>query len=159
MKINKRYSISILVFVVAIVVSILSTYKVKSNADEETLAQVKQQLQEQINMKSQELEEKDKQLEDLNNKVTEQSATIDQLNETVNNLSNSVNNTQIDLNNTKEVQKADKKEITAHADDGDANLQKQIDEVKKTPNDGFVRDGDIIEPDSKDFNKKEKEDN
>lgn len=151
---NKKNIISAVILIGSIVVSSVSTFSIKGNADEETLQQVKQQLQQQIDYKSIELETKDKQLEDLNNKVSEQQSTIDNLNTTVINLSNSINNTRQDLNSTKEVQKSDKAEVVKHSDEGDSKLQKQIDEVK-TSSDGFERGGDIIPPASNDHNKEE----
>lgn len=153
---NKKNIISAVILICSIVVSSVSTFAVKGNADEETLQQVKAELQQQINDKSSKLEEKDKQIEELNTKVSEQQSTIDNLNTTVSNLSNSINNTQQDLNNTKSVQKSDKAEVVKHSDEGDSKLQKQIDEVK-TANDGFKRD-DVIQPDSGDHDKKDPKD-
>lgn len=151
---NKKNIISAVILICSIVVSSVSTFAVKGNADEETLQQVKAELQQQIDDKSSKLEEKDKQIEELNTKVSEQQSTIDNLNTTVSNLSNSINNTQQDLNNTKSVQKSDKSELVKYSDEGDSKLQKQIDEVK-TSSDGFERGGDIIPPASNDHNKEE----
>lgn len=127
--INKKNIISTVVLVGAIAVTGLTTFGVKSNADEETLSQVKQELQQQIDDKTTKLEEKDKQIEDLNTKITEQQSTIDNLNNTVSNLSGAVNATQEDLNTAKAQQKSDKKEVTTHTDQGDADLQQQIDTI------------------------------
>ena len=131
MKVNKKYLISAIVLIGAIVISIIGTYGIKSNADEETLSQVKTNLQKQIDDKSEELEEKDKKIEELNTKVSNQEATINQLNKNISDLSNAVNNTQQDLNTTKQVQKADKQEVVNHADEGDQKIQKQVDDVKE----------------------------
>lgn len=129
--INKKNIISTLILVGAIAITGLTTFGVKSNADEETLTQVKMELQKQIDDKTKELEDKDKQLEDLNNKVSEQSATIDQLNNSIQNLNNGLNNTNTALDNAKKVQKQDKAEVTSHADSGDAKIQKQVDIIKE----------------------------
>ena len=129
--INKKNIISTLILVGAIAVTALTTFGVKSNADEETLSQVKQELQQQIDSKSKELEEKDKQIEELNSKVSGQEETINQLNNNITQLTSAVNSTQEDLNTAKAQQKTDKKEVTTHTDEGDANLQSQVDEVKK----------------------------
>ena len=134
MKFNKKYIISAVVLVVAVVLSATLTYSRKANADEETLTQVKMELQKQIDDKTKELEDKDKQLEDLNNKVSEQSATIDQLNNSIQNLNNGLNSTNVALDNAKKVQKQDKAEVTSHADTGDANLQKQVDTINEEKN-------------------------
>lgn len=150
MKFNKKYIVSVVVLIGAIVVSILGTYNIKSNADEETLADVKAELQQQIDSKTKELEDKDKQLDDLNTKITEQQSTIDNLNNIVSNLSGAVNATQEDLSSAKATQKADKVEVTNHTDQGDADLQQQIDTINS--NYGENRDipkpsiGDTIEP-------------
>lgn len=127
MKFNNKYIISILVLIGAIAVSSVSTFAVKSNADEETLSQVKRELQQQIDDKTTELQERYKQIEELNNKVSGQEETINQLNNNITQLTSAVNSTQQDLNTTKQVQKADKEEVTAHADTGDSKLQQQID--------------------------------
>lgn len=136
MKFNKKYIVSVVVLIGAIVVSILGTYNIKSNADEETLADVKAELQQQIDSKSKELEEKDKQIEELNSKVSGQEETITQLNNNIATLSNAVNdtqkavvNTQQDLTSAKATQKADKAEVVNHVDEGDSNLQQQIDTI------------------------------
>lgn len=134
--INKKNIISTVVLVGAIAISGVATYGVKSNADEETLGQVKQELQQQIDSKSKELEEKDKQIEELNNKVTGQEETITQLNNNIATLSNAVSdtkqavtNTQQDLTSAKATQKADKAEVVNHVDEEDSNLQQQIDTI------------------------------
>lgn len=132
MNVNKKYIVSSLVLVGAIAISSISTFAVKSNADEETLAQVKQELQEQIDSKTSELEDKDKKIEELNQKLSAQEETINTLNSTVNSLSNTVENTKEDLNTTKQVQKEDKKELVNHSDSGDAKLQQQVDDIKNT---------------------------
>lgn len=142
MKFNKKYIVSVVVLIGAIVVSILGTYNIKSNADEETLADVKAELQQQIDSKTKELEDKDKQLEDLNTKITEQQSTIDNLNNTVSNLSGAVNATQEDLNTAKAQQKSDKKEVTTHTDQGDADLQQQIDTI----NSNYGENREVQEP-------------
>lgn len=129
MKFNKKYIVSVVVLIGAIVVSILGTYNIKSNADEETLADVKAELQQQIDSKSKELEEKDKQIEELNSKVSGQEETITQLNNNIATLSNAVSDTQQDLTSAKATQKADKAEVVNHADEGDSNLQQQIDTI------------------------------
>ena len=129
--INKKNIISTLILVGAIAITGLTTFGVKSNADEETLSQVKQELQEQIDAKSEKLEEKDKQIEELNSKVSGQEETINQLNNNITQLTSAVNSTQEDLNTTKQVQKADKAEVTSHADNGDANLQNQVNAIKE----------------------------
>lgn len=131
MKINKKSIISSIVLISSIAISAVSSYSFKATADEETLAQVKMQLQEQIDEKAKELEDKDKQLEDLNTKVSEQKSTIDQLNNSINTLSEGLNNTNAALNSAKETQKQDKVEVVNHSDSGDANLQKQVDTVKE----------------------------
>lgn len=127
---NKKNIVSAIIFIAAIVISSISTFAVKGNADEETLQMVKEQLQQQINDKTDELEDKDKKIEELNKRISDQQSTIDDLNSTVNKLSDSVKNTQQDLNAAKDIQKADKQEVVNHADSGDENLQKQINEVK-----------------------------
>lgn len=129
--INKKNIISTVILVGAIAISGVATYGVKSNADEETLTQVKMELQKQIDDKTKELEDKDKQLEELNNKVSGQEETINQLNNNITQLTSAVNSTQEDLNTTKQVQKADKAEVTSHADSGDAKIQKQVDIIKE----------------------------
>ena len=152
--INKKNIISTVVLVGAIAVTGLTTFGVKSNADEETLAQVKQELQEQIDNKTTELEEKDKQIEELNSKVSEQEETITQLNNNIATLSNAVSdtkqavtNTQQDLTSAKATQKADKVEVTNHADQGDADLQQQINTINSAFGDEAPKlTGDHIEP-------------
>lgn len=128
---NKKNIISAIILISSIVISCLFTFSIKGNADEETLQQVKAELQEQINNKSTELEEKDKKIDELNKKLNAQEETINTLNNTVNSLSNTVENTKDDLNETKQIQKSDKKEVVNHADKGDEKLQKQVDEVKQ----------------------------
>lgn len=152
--INKKNIISTVVLVGAIAISGVATYGVKSNADEETLGQVKQELQQQIDSKSKELEEKDKQIEELNNKVTGQEETITQLNNNIATLSNAVSdtkqavtNTQQDLTSAKATQKADKAEVVNHVDEGDSNLQQQINTINSAFGDEAPKlTGDHIEP-------------
>lgn len=136
--INKKNIISTVVLIVSIAIGCLTTYSVKGNADEETLQQVKAELQQQINDKTEELEDKDKKIEELNKKVNTQEDTINNLNNTVNNLSNSVKDTKEDLNTAKQVQQEDKKEVIYHADTGDKQLQKQIDNIKSNTNENRV---------------------
>lgn len=127
MKINKKEIIASVILVMSIVVSGLGSYQLKATADEETLSQVKQQLQEkdrELEEKINESNDKDKEIEELNSKVSEQENTINQLN-------NSVQSLSTDLDDTKQVQKQDKKEVIVHSDSGDANLQKQVDTVKE----------------------------
>lgn len=126
MKFNKKGLISSVILIGAIVISSITSYNVKSNADEETLTQVKQQLQEkdkELENKINESSDKDKKIEELNSKVSEQENTINQLN-------NSVQSLSTDLDDTKQVQKQDKKEVIIHSDSGDAKLQQQIDSQK-----------------------------
>ena len=129
--IHKKYIISSIILVSSTAVSSISTHGSKATADEETLSQVKMQLQEQIDSKTKELEDKDKQLEDLNKKVSEQSATIDQLNNSINTLNEGLSNTNAALDSAKSTQKSDKIEVVKHSDDGDANIQKQVDKIKE----------------------------
>ena len=82
------------------------------------------------------MKEVNKQIEELNNKVTGQEETITQLNNNIATLSNAVSdtkqavtNTQHDLTSAKATQKADKAEVVNHADEGDSNLQQQIDTI------------------------------
>ena len=131
MKLNKKGILSSVILVTSIAVSSLSTYGFKATADEETLAQVKMQLQEQIDDKTKELEDKDKQLEDLNNKVSEQENTINQLNSSIQSLNEGLNNTNAALDNAKKVQSQDKVEVVEYSNAGDEKLQKQIDEQKE----------------------------
>lgn len=153
MKFDKKYIISALVLVVAVVLSATLTYSRKANADEETLQQVKEELQEQINAKSEELEDKEKQLESLNAKITEQQSTIDNLNNIVSNLSGAVNATQEDLSSAKATQKADKVEVTNHTDQGDADLQQQIDTI----NSNYGENREVQKPSNSDTIEPEKE--
>ena len=134
MKFNKKYVISSLILIGAIVISVISTYSVKGNADEQTLADVKAELQAEIDSKIAESEEKDKKIEELNSKVSEQENTINQLNSSIQSLNEGLNNTNVALDNAKQVQKQDKVEVTNHSDTGDANLQKQVDTVKEKQN-------------------------
>lgn len=129
--INKKYITSSVILVASIAISAVSSYSFKATADEETLSQVKQELQEQIDAKSEKLEEKDKQIEELNSKVSGQEETINQLNNNIAQLTSAINSTQEDLNTAKVQQKTDKQEVTTHTDEGDANLQSQVDEVKQ----------------------------
>lgn len=129
--INRKYIISSIILVASIAISAVSSYSFKATADEETLTQVKMQLQEQIDEKSKELEDKDRQLEDLNNKVTEQSLTIDQLNNSINTLNEGLSNTNVALDNAKKSQKQDKADVITHSDSGDANLQSQVNTIKE----------------------------
>ena len=133
MKLNKKYIISSAVLVASMLVSGLVTFGVKSNADEETLSQVKQELQQkdkELEDKINETEDKNKKIEDLNSKVSEQENTINQLNSSIQSLNEGLNNTNTALDNAKKVQKQDKAEVTSHADNGDAALQQQVDDVK-----------------------------
>lgn len=130
MKVNKKGIVASGILIASMVLSGLVTFGVKSNADEETLAMVKAELQEQIDEKSKELEDKDKQLENLNNKIVEQSTTIDQLNKSIETLNQGLNNTNAALDSAKETQKQDKAEVVTHSDTEDEKLQKQIDEQK-----------------------------
>lgn len=129
--INKKNIISTLILVGAIVVTGLTTFGVKGNADEQTLQQVKEELQKQIDDKTEKLEEKDKQIEELNSKVSGQEETINQLNNNITQLTSAINSTQEDLNTAKVQQKTDKKEVTTHTDEGDANLQNQVNTIKE----------------------------
>lgn len=136
--INKKNIISTVVLIGSISIGCLTTYSVKGNADEETLQMVKEQLQQQINDKTDELEDKDKKIEELNQKVNEQEDTINNLNNTVNNLSDSVKDTKEDLNTAKQVQKNDKKEVISYADTGDERLQKQINDINSNTGENRV---------------------
>lgn len=162
---NKKNIISTVVLIGAIAISGISTYNVKANADEETLSQVKAELQEQIDSKTKELQDKDKQIEDLNCKVTNQEETINQLNKNVSDLSSAVNNTKQEVNNTKQdlntakvIQKQDKEEVTTHTDEGDKVLQQQIDTINEKQDmnvltqeqkDAMKGENDCVQPEKK----------
>ena len=67
MKINKKEIIASVILVVSIVVSGIGSYSFKATADEETLSQVKQQLQEkdkELENKIEETSIKDKEIEE-----------------------------------------------------------------------------------------------
>lgn len=133
LKLDKGKIITGGIIAVCMAVSGLITFGVKSNADELTLTQVKQELDEkdkELEDKIDESTEKDKQIEELNKKIEEQNNTINQLNSSIQNLNEGLNNTNTALDNAKKVQKQDKAEVTSHADTGDAALQQQVDDVK-----------------------------
>ena len=137
LKLDKGKIITGGIIAVCMAVSGLITFGVKSNADELTLTQVKQELDEkdkELEDKIDESTEKDKQIEELNKKIEEQNNTINQLNSSIQKLNEGLNNTNTALDNAKQVQKADKQEVTNHSDTGDAALQQQVDAIKEEKN-------------------------
>ena len=118
MKFNKKYIISSLVLIGAIAVSSITSYSVKSNADEETLSQVKQQLQEkdkELENKIEETSTKDKEIEELNKKIKEQEESINKLNS--------------DLAEAKKTEKQDIKEVKQYSGDGDKEVIKKANKI------------------------------
>lgn len=137
LKLDKGKIITGGIIAVCMAVSGLITFGVKSNADELTLTQVKQELDEkdkELEDKINESDDKDKQIEELNKKIEEQNNTINQLNSSINALNEGLSNTNIALDNTKATQQQDKVEVTTHTDEGDSNLQKQLDAIEAEKN-------------------------
>ena len=137
LKLDKGKIITGGIIAVCMAVSGLITFGVKSNADELTLTQVKQELDEkdkELEDKINESDDKDKQIEELNKKIEEQNNTINQLNSSIQNLNEGLNNTNTALDNAKATQQQDKVEVTTHTDEGDSNLQQQVDAIKEEKN-------------------------
>ena len=118
MKFNKKEIIASVILVTSIVVSGIGSYSFKATADEETLSQVKQQLQEkdkELENKIEETSTKDKEIEELNKKIKEQEESINKLNS--------------DLTEAKKTEKQDIKEVKQYSGDGDKEVIKKANEI------------------------------